>query len=161
MQKKQILLLAANNIIKSSKVLKSTEELKLSQIYHFSRLVLLFEYMMKHLYEPPKTLMEQVQQNIFKKHLKQQSPADQAFERSPTSTSPLYHSFREIEDNMSRLCKSGPGGMPRFYNLYAVSDMMFASANEVPKLDGLAISFVLGTTDSLNYGQVPMGCNKT
>ena len=39
MQKKQILLLAANNIIKSSDTLKSAEELKLSQVYHYSRSV--------------------------------------------------------------------------------------------------------------------------
>ena len=105
---------------------------------------------MRNLYEPPKTLMEHVQQNIFRKHLRQ---PDQTSESPATSTGPLYHSFREIEDNMSRLCKSGSGSMPRFYNLYALSDMLFASANEVPKLDGLAISFVLGTSDGLNYGQ--------
>jgi E3 ubiquitin-protein ligase UBR4 len=155
MQKKQVLLLAANNIIKTSKLLQSCvnsgEDLKISQIYHFSRLILLFEYMMKCLYEPPKTLMDQVQQNIFKKHLKQQTAES-------TSSAPAaglaYHSFREIEDNMIRLCKTGSGPLPRFYNLYAHSDMLFASANEVPKLDGLAISFILGTADTLHYGQL-------
>ena len=106
---------------------------------------------MRYLYEPPKTLMDHVQQNIFRKHLKQ---PDHGSESPATPIGPLYHSFREIEDNMSRLCKSGPGSVPRFYNLYALSDMLFASANEVPKLDGLAISFVLGTSDSLNYSQV-------
>jgi E3 ubiquitin-protein ligase UBR4 len=147
MQKKQILLLAANNLIRTSHVLGTGDELKLSQIYHFTRLVLLFEYMMKHLYEPPKTLMEQVQHNIFRKHLK---PDD----GESGSASLQYHSFREIEDNMARLCKTAPGSLPRFYNLYALSDMLFASANEVPKLDGLAISFVLGTSDALDYGQL-------
>jgi len=150
MQKKQVLLLAANNIIKTSKLLQSCvnsgEDLKICQIYHFSRLILLFEYMMKCLYEPPKTLMDQVQQNIFKKHLKQQTAES-------TSSAPAaglaYHSFREIEDNMTRLCKTGSGPLPRFYNLYAHSDMLFASANEVPKLDGLAISFILGTADKI------------
>jgi E3 ubiquitin-protein ligase UBR4 len=126
------------------------EELKLSQIYHFSRLIILFEYMMKHLYEPPKTLMDQVQQNIFRKHLKQQNESG---ENSPPSGL-VYHSFREIEENMNRLCKNGSSSLPRFYNLYALSDMLFASAHEVPKLDGLAISFALGTADTLNYGQL-------
>jgi E3 ubiquitin-protein ligase UBR4 len=152
MQKKQVLLLAANNIVKTSKVLQASggEELKLSQIYHFSRLIILFEYMMKHLYEPPKTLMDQVQQNIFRKHLKQQNESG---ENSPPSGL-VYHSFREIEENMNRLCKNGSSSLPRFYNLYALSDMLFASAHEVPKLDGLAISFALGTADTLNYGQL-------
>ena len=40
MQKKQILLLAANNIIKSSNALKAADEIKLSQVYHFSRSVM-------------------------------------------------------------------------------------------------------------------------
>ena len=159
MQKKQILLMAANNIIKTCGILKSSEELKLSQIYHFSRLVLLFEYIMKHLYEPPKTLMEQVQQNIFKRHLKQQNqrPLQQEAEATESTSGtcgPLYHSFREIEDNMQRLCKSGSSPTtPKFYNLYAMSEMLFASTSEVPTLDGLAISFILGSADTLNYGQ--------
>ena len=104
--------MAANNIIKTSKVFSSGDELKLSQIYHFSRLVLLFEYMMKHLYEPPKTLMEQVQTNIFKKHLKQSESGAASLVQS--SSSLAYHSFREIEDNMSRLCKTNGGQMPRY-----------------------------------------------
>ena len=111
----QVLLLAANNIIKTSKVFVSGEELKLSQIYHFSRLVLLFEYMMKHLYEPPKTLMEQVQTNIFKKHLKQSESGAASLVQS---SGLAYHSFREIEDNMSRLCKTNAGHMPRYASVY-------------------------------------------
>ena len=41
---------------------------------------------------------------------------------------------------------------PRFYNLFAVNDV--PSIQEIPKLDGLACSFLLGTTDMLTYGQI-------
>lgn len=57
------------------------------KIMHFSRLVLLFEYIMKHLYEPPQSLLDQVENNIFKKFL-----------RPTTSESPAsvdYHSFHD------------------------------------------------------------------
>ena len=63
MQKKQLLLFTANCIIKVSKVKKTTQK----QVVHTSRLVLVLEYIMKNLYEPPKSLMNEVQQNIFKR----------------------------------------------------------------------------------------------
>ena len=63
MQKKQLLLYTSNCIIKISKVKKVTEK----QIMHTARLIMVFEYIMKNLYEPPKTLLDEVQHNIFKR----------------------------------------------------------------------------------------------
>ncbi len=61
MQKKQVLLLTASGVVKASRAIKSDSvPLKTSQILHLSRLVLLLEYLMRHMYEPPKELMEQV-----------------------------------------------------------------------------------------------------
>ena len=124
MQKKQLLLYTANCIIKISKVEKKSQR----QIMHASRLIMILEYIMKNLYEPPKSLMEEVQQNIFKRH---------------ANTELRYHQFADISDKQSK----------KFYNLFEVPSAAEFSA-EVPKLDGLALSFVLGTSESLKYAQL-------
>jgi len=54
----------------------------------FSRLVLLFEYIMKHLYEPPQSLLDQVENNIFKRFLKPSSSELFTLE---------YHKFHDKE----------------------------------------------------------------
>ena len=127
MQKKQLLLYTSNCIIKISKVKKVTEK----QIMHTARLIMVFEYIMKNLYEPPKTLLDEVQHNIFKRQ---------------ASQSVKYHSFEEIETNLKNDDKP-----PKFYNLF---DAPKEFSNEVPKLDGLALSFILSTNESLKYVQL-------
>ena len=152
MQKKQLLLFTSNCIIKVyilfifsklpnlqifsllqfqvSKVKKVTER----QIMHTARLIMIFEYIMKNLYEPPKTLLDEVQHNIFKRQANQ---------------SVRYHSFEDIESNLKG---SDPASQPpKFYNLF---DMPKEFSNEVPKLDGLALSFILSTNESLKYVQL-------
>ena len=135
MQKKQLLLFTANCIIKVSKVKKVTQK----QVVHTSRLVLILEYILKNLYEPPKSLINEVQQNIFKRN---------------SETDLKFHPFIDIvsnikdddeEDNPNNIaCK-------KFYNLFEVP---VEFNPEVPKLDGLALSFILGTTESLKYAQL-------
>lgn len=58
MQKKSVLLLLASAVLRCSEVARSI--LKESQLLHMSRLLLLFDYIMKHLYDAPTILLEQV-----------------------------------------------------------------------------------------------------
>ena len=83
------------------------------QIMHTSRLVMILEYIMKNLYEPPKSLMEEVQQNIFKRH---------------ANSELKYHGFAEITEKQPK----------KFYNLFDVPPASEFSS-EIPKLDGLAL----------------------
>ena len=134
MQKKQILLYNANCIIKIRNVVNSTDNLSIGQIFHVTRLVQLFEYMMRNLYEPPKQLLEQVQSNIFKRHL----------QNSGSFGAPLkFYPFRAANANKVE-------HVPKYFNLFSPPEIA-STGQEVPKLDGLACSFVLGTPDSLNY----------
>lgn len=65
MQKKYILLMTANAIIRASESIKGS--IKDSQLLHLSRLLLLLEYFMKHLYDMPSSLLEQVKLfNVYK-----------------------------------------------------------------------------------------------
>lgn len=64
MQKKSVLLMTASAVIRCSESIKNP--MKDSQLLHLSRLLLLLEYLMKHLYDAPPSLLEQVRQiNIF------------------------------------------------------------------------------------------------
>lgn len=58
MQKKSVLLLMAGGILRCSEVARGS--LQDSQVLHLSRLLLLFDYIMKYLYDAPSTLLEQV-----------------------------------------------------------------------------------------------------
>ena len=98
------------------------------QIMHTSRLVMILEYIMKNLYEPPKSLMDEVQQNIFKRH---------------ANSELKYHGFAEITEKQPK----------KFYNLFEAAPASEFSS-EIPKLDGLALSFILGTSESLKYAQL-------
>lgn len=64
MQKKSVVLLMAGGVIRCSEVARGN--LKDSQLLHLSRLLLLFDYIMKHLYDPPPILLEQVFLLFFK-----------------------------------------------------------------------------------------------
>lgn len=57
-QKKSVLLLMAGGILRCSEIAHGP--LRDSQLLHLSRLLLLFDYVMKHLYDAPSALLEQV-----------------------------------------------------------------------------------------------------
>jgi len=58
MQKKSVLLVTGSGAVRCSEAVKMP--MKDSQLLHLSRLLLLLEYMMKHLYDAHPTLLEQV-----------------------------------------------------------------------------------------------------
>lgn len=58
LQKKSVVLLMAGGVLRCSEVARGV--LKDSQLLHLSRLLLLFDYIMKHLYDAPTSLLEQV-----------------------------------------------------------------------------------------------------
>ena len=122
-------------------------ELSSSQILHLSRLVLLFEYLMRNLYEPPKDLMDQVQSNIFQKYTT----------TSILTVPPKHYAFKfsvmDLAVNLDTLYAGKENAnQPKYYNLYNVTDL--PSIQEIPKLDGLACSFILATTELLTYNQL-------
>lgn len=67
MQKKSVVLLMAGGVLRCSEIARGP--LKDSQLLHLSRLLLLFDYIMKHLYDVPTTLLEQVGFTTIKKSL--------------------------------------------------------------------------------------------
>ncbi|KAF7280363.1 hypothetical protein GWI33_006135 [Rhynchophorus ferrugineus] len=137
MQKKSVVLLMAGGVLRCSEVARNN--LKDSQLLNLSRLLLLFDYIMKHLYDVPLPLLEKIQKSLFGltnlandfKDLG--SPKPDAF-------------WRDIEDPYRKFSNENHPS-PKFYML----SIMETSNQESPKLDGLACNFILGTPDKLRY----------
>ncbi|KAK9874861.1 hypothetical protein WA026_005677 [Henosepilachna vigintioctopunctata] len=140
MQKKSVVLLLAGGVLRCSEVARG--QLRDTQLLHLSRLLLLFDYIMKHLYDAPSSLLEQIQWNLF--HSTNLN-ADKEKENNMTR---MYTPWQDIEDNYRKSCASDEFTMrPRFYVLTSVEN----NNQDSPKLDGLACNFVLGTPDKLRY----------
>lgn len=141
MQKKSVLLLLAGGLLRCSEI--SRGPLKDSQLLHLSRLLLLFDYIMKHLYDAPSSLLEQIQYNLF--YSTNLNPLS-ATEKD--STSRRYTIWQDIEEHYRKISNSNEFQMkPRFYVLTALE----INNQDAPKLDGLACNFILGTPDKLRY----------
>ncbi|XP_074029001.1 E3 ubiquitin-protein ligase-like protein poe [Leptinotarsa decemlineata] len=140
MQKKSVVLLMAGGVLRCSEIARGP--LKDSQLLHLSRLLLLFDYIMKHLYDAPTSLLEQIQWNLF------YSTSLNVDKDKDNSMTRMYTSWQNIEDNFRKNSTSDEFAMkPRFYVLTS-SEM---NNQEAPKLDGLACNFILGTPDKLRY----------
>ncbi|XP_043276539.1 protein purity of essence isoform X5 [Venturia canescens] len=141
MQKKSVLLVTGSGAVRCSEAVKAP--MKDSQLLHLSRLLLLLEYMMKHLYDAPPTLLEQVQWNL----LSATSMIADAKEGNKQA-SRIYTPWKDIEDNYRKFGPPDEFSMkPRFYNLTNTD----FNNQDTPKLDGLACNFVLGTPDKMKY----------
>ncbi|XP_056641011.1 E3 ubiquitin-protein ligase UBR4 isoform X2 [Diorhabda sublineata] len=140
MQKKSVVLLMAGGVLRCSEIARGP--LKDFQLLHLSRLLLLFDYIMKHLYDPPTSLLEQIQSNLF--YLTNLNPDK---EKDNTMTR-MYTAWQDIEDHYRKVSGVDEFAMkPRFYVLTNLE----VNNQDAPKLDGLACNFILGTPDKLKY----------
>ncbi|XP_076455251.1 E3 ubiquitin-protein ligase UBR4-like isoform X3 [Babylonia areolata] len=126
-----------------------------------SRLMLVFEYLLHYLYDPPPALMDQVQWNLFTvytlPHGRGGEGGGGAGGAAPRT--PQYFHCREVEDHFRKsiLALEGTevGNMkPRFYNL-SPSD---SPTQDVPKIDGLACTCLLSNQDNVDYGLLYSSC---
>ncbi|KAG1664196.1 E3 ubiquitin-protein ligase UBR4 [Nymphon striatum] len=164
MQKKGILIHCAHTIIESVPVIdKNMQDMS---IVHLSKLILIFEYFMRHLYDAPPQLLDQVQANLFNPQLCNPSssseaatPLDEEIKESPTDKSKdhnkLYFQCHEVENFYRKLVDEYDSSFnmkPRFYYLYSVEPI--ATLQDATKLDGLACSFILSTPELLKFSDL-------
>ena len=123
MQKKHILLYACNSLL----TVCLGKQDKPSQQYFMmlARMCLLVDYIIRHLYEPPASLLPQVKSNLFNK--------------TSFTSKPAHFPLTTMEDCVEK---------PRFFLLSPTS---YTTSMEVPKLDGLAVSFLLTSPETLDY----------
>ncbi|KAK3907858.1 E3 ubiquitin-protein ligase UBR4, partial [Frankliniella fusca] len=152
MQKKSVLLITASGVIRCADVLTNmgaSSPPKDTQLLHLARLLLLLEYLVKHLYDAPAYLLEQVQWNLFSATSLDADTSDN--KDGSRLASRIYVAWSDIENNYRKFGPQDEFSMrPRFYGLAAAE----INNQDQPKLDGLACNFILGTPDKLKYPQL-------
>uniref|UniRef100_A0A4D5RX34 Putative e3 ubiquitin-protein ligase ubr4 n=1 Tax=Ixodes scapularis TaxID=6945 RepID=A0A4D5RX34_IXOSC len=149
MQKKVVLLSVARTIINVAPVAQSP--LKDIQIIYVARLLHIFEYLIKNLYDAPASLVDQVQANLFTIH---GASAVNPDSENTKQHGKLFFPCKEVEDNFLKNVLAdmmqGVHIRPKFYHLMIVE----SGTQDVPKLDGFACSFLLASQDALNYSDL-------
>lgn len=148
MQKKAILLLCAQTLIQAAQSAFSVVPLHDSQLMLLARMLLLLEYLIKHLYDAPASMLEQIQWNL----LGSTSPSSSGKSEEAQQVSRLFNCCQELEDNYKKYGSEEEGCTmrPRFYLLSSIE----SNNQDLPKLDGLACSFLLAPSDSFKYSSL-------
>ncbi|XP_065346150.1 E3 ubiquitin-protein ligase UBR4 [Cloeon dipterum] len=143
LQKKSVLLQVSAGLIKCGELIaERVSTLRESQLLHTARLIHLFEHLMRHLYEAPAVLLEQIRWNLFS--ATGLLPAD----KGSKIASRMFCPSQDVVDNMTKGAGQEDSGMrPRYYSLTSLE----MNHEECPKLDGLACNFVLATPEKLKY----------
>ena len=147
MQKKCILLMCAQSLIQAAQAAFSIIPLHDTQLMLLARVLLLLEYLIKNLYDAPAAMLEQIQWNLLSAAgLCATAGADAG---SAQQASRIFNCCQELEDNYR---KFGTGEeeaavRPRFYLLSNIE----SNNQDLPKLDGLACSFLLAPSDTFKY----------
>ncbi|KAL1427425.1 hypothetical protein MTO96_017477 [Rhipicephalus appendiculatus] len=138
-----------NTIINVAPV--SQSPLKDIQIIYIARLLHIFEYLIKNLYDAPASLVDQVQGNLFNIHGAVSANPDA---ENTKQHGKLFFPCKEVEDNFAKNSLSdvvqGSHIRPKFYHLMILE----SGTQDVPKLDGFACSFLLASPDALNYSDL-------
>jgi E3 ubiquitin-protein ligase UBR4 len=134
LQKKHVLLYTANQlIVLSNKSRQQQQQPSARHVLMVARLALLTDYMTRHLYEPPAGLLDHIQNNLFQQGGSNSGP-------------PIYFPSPDHPEEEG----GGEGSRrPRYYLLSPLAAP--SSSMEVPKLDGLAVSFLLTSPEILDY----------
>lgn len=147
MQKKSILLLTAGGVIRCAEVCRSItpeKPLRDNQIILLSRLLLFLEYLMKHLYNAPTPLLEQVRFNLFSVITNEPNQPKTAENKSKL----MSFCRKDIEDKYRKFSHEYASSVrPKFYSLSIIDPKL----QQEFKLDGLAWNFILCTPDKLKY----------
>ncbi|XP_037957840.1 protein purity of essence isoform X2 [Teleopsis dalmanni] len=152
MQKKSILLLNAGAVIRCAENCRSIptdRPLRNSQIMLLSRLLLLLEYLMKHLYNAPAELLDQVRWNLFSVSSLQES--QKVSDLLSSKAKLISFNRKDIEDKFRKQSSECMSNIrPTFYSLTLLDPPTNGLQQEF-KLDGLAWNFILCTPDKLKY----------
>ncbi|XP_013144239.1 PREDICTED: E3 ubiquitin-protein ligase UBR4 [Papilio polytes] len=158
MQKKSVLLMTSNAIIKVVETLaisdrKRAVSLAPHQLMLTTRLMLLLEYLMRHLYDAPQTLLQQIEWNLVIAPGLAEPTAESSTNGAKTTTdngqikSRIYCEVPYIEAAYRCYSQDESSMRPKFYALTSAE----INNQENPKFDGLACNFVLGTPHKLKY----------
>ena len=128
MQKKAILLLCAQTLIRAAQAAFSIIPLHDTQLMLLARILLLLEYLIKNLYDAPVAMLEQIQWNLLS------SAGLSSTGRSDDAQQPsrMFNCCRELEDSYRKYGSEDEGCCirPRFYLLSNID----SNNQDLPKL---------------------------
>ena len=147
MQKKSILLLCADTLIRAARVASSTVALRDIQLILLARVLLLLEYLIKNLYDAPASMLEQIQWNLLASAgLSGDWKADDVHQSTR-----IFNVSKELEESYRKYGAEDDSSIrPRFYLLSNAE----SNNQDLPKLDGLACSFLLAPSESFQYSRL-------
>ncbi|KAL3872340.1 hypothetical protein ACJMK2_040271 [Sinanodonta woodiana] len=151
-QKKTLLIQMAQNFIHVAQMDK--QQMETTVPLSLCRLMLVFDYLLHYFYDPPANLVEQVQWNLFTVFtLGPSTEQDKGLNHC------IFLGYPEVEDNFRKNLTpqdESEGGIlkPRFYKLAQTE----VSSQDAPKVDGLACSFLLASSECLDYNQLYDAC---
>lgn len=128
MQKKAILLLCAQTLIRAAQAAFSIIPLHDTQLMLLARILLLLEYLIKNLYDAPIAMLEQIQWNLLSSAgLSSNGRADDAQQPSR-----MFNCCQELEDSYKKYGSEDEGCFirPRFYLLSNID----SNNQDLPKL---------------------------
>ncbi|KAK7896704.1 hypothetical protein WMY93_022029 [Mugilogobius chulae] len=96
---------------------------------NLARLLLVFDYLIRHYSKAPLYLFEQVQYNLLTPPSSGHSSAQEGGKRSSL---PLYYGFKEVEENWAKHCSADSNVQPKFYCVLSPE----ASEDDISRLDG-------------------------
>ena len=127
MQKKTVVLTLARKLREVCEATKSPPPAHSCLL--LGKLAMIMDYLVRHLYEPPSSLLPQIKKNLF----------SLGGSEGAAHHLPPFLQVKEEEEASYYLLYPAPS-----YSLHSL---------EVPKLDGLAVSFLLSTPDVLDFPQ--------
>uniref|UniRef100_A0A4X2KYM1 UBR-type domain-containing protein n=1 Tax=Vombatus ursinus TaxID=29139 RepID=A0A4X2KYM1_VOMUR len=95
-----------------------------------ARLLLVFDYLLHQYSKVPMYLFEQVQYNLLSPPFGWVTGSQESGRRAPA---PLYHGFKEVEENWTKHCSSDAAPQPRFYCVLSPE----ASEDDLNRLDNM------------------------
>ncbi|VVC25973.1 Hypothetical protein CINCED_3A011321 [Cinara cedri] len=147
---KKLILVAICNALIGAKFHLVLNPVYNNHILALSRLLLLFDYLVRRLYDVPEYLLFQVEWNLMRIKSNIKVPSDEELQLNDENTYMIYNS---IEENFQKSLDSNGYSLavvPCFYKL--LDDKQ--AVNDAPKLDGLALNFILNHPEKLRYPQL-------
>ncbi|XP_057678820.1 E3 ubiquitin-protein ligase UBR4 isoform X1 [Corythoichthys intestinalis] len=95
---------------------------------NLARLLLVFDYLLRHYSKAPMYLFEQVQYNLLTPPSSGPSSLQEVGKRSSL---PLYYGFKEVEENWAKHCPTNSNVQPKFYCVLSPE----ASEDDISRLD--------------------------
>uniref|UniRef100_A0A8D8THS7 E3 ubiquitin-protein ligase UBR4 n=1 Tax=Cacopsylla melanoneura TaxID=428564 RepID=A0A8D8THS7_9HEMI len=153
MYRKAIFLELASSIVQVGQAMDfSVETVNESQLFSICRLLQLFDYMLKHLYDPPPRVLQLMNDFLLNHDILKTYQSSSPRHVSPCINEDLLKLSAEYSPD--HFVQYGFKTAPKVESKFYVLAVDTTGPKETPKLDGLACSFLLGNSGKVAYKDI-------